>query len=118
MKTLSPMAKLVTAVRVAVVAPAETAPFRVVLPYWAPELQTAAWAQLGRVLAYSNNTSGALNAWGRASEAAAPYSGINSVEEQKRSVVWHTAMNRWSHADWLEARAPGAYEGFRKMVVG
>jgi tetratricopeptide (TPR) repeat protein len=78
---------------------------RIALNIASPPLQAAAWAQLGRVLAFEGRDSEALEAWKMAQQAAAPYSNIKSVSEQARSALWHTVMTHWSQADWKAARS-------------
>jgi tetratricopeptide (TPR) repeat protein len=69
-----------------------------------PELKAAAWAQLGRVLAFAGRDTEALDAWAASSQAAAPYPDIQPVNQAARSALWHTAMIYWSQADWDTAR--------------
>jgi tetratricopeptide (TPR) repeat protein len=69
-----------------------------------PDFQSAAWAQLGRVLAFKGERGQALEAWTRARERAEPYGHLAPVEAQARSAVWHSAMLHWRTRDYQAAR--------------
>src|SRR5436190_7038198 len=68
------------------------------------DLQPAAWAQLGRVLAFQGHYDEALYAWDAAQEAAANYKGVQPIEADARSSLWHAAMLNWARGDLQAAR--------------
>jgi tetratricopeptide (TPR) repeat protein len=70
-----------------------------------PQLLPAAWAQLGRALAFAGRGEEALDAWARAIEEASSPDAPPAVASQRRSAEWHTAMAHWSAREWDAARA-------------
>jgi tetratricopeptide (TPR) repeat protein len=69
-----------------------------------PDLKPAAWAQLGRVLAFLGRDDEALDAWARAIESAARYQSIAPIDAEARSSTWHTAVTEWARGDYRSAR--------------
>ncbi|HET9494373.1 MAG TPA: tetratricopeptide repeat protein [Chloroflexia bacterium] len=70
-----------------------------------PQLVPAAWAQLGRALAFAGRDGEALDAWARAVEEASWPSAPTDVTAQARSALWHAAVTRWRAGEWGAARA-------------
>jgi tetratricopeptide (TPR) repeat protein len=69
-----------------------------------PDLKPAAWAQLGRVLAFLGRNDEALDAWARAIESAARYRGAPPIDAEARSATWHTALTEWARGDYPPAQ--------------
>jgi tetratricopeptide (TPR) repeat protein len=78
---------------------------RIVLDEAPPQLQPSAWAQLGRVLAFSGHDSGAVDAWNKAIQLAPSYVDNESAAAASRSARWHIAMLDWSQGDWAAVQA-------------
>lgn len=70
-----------------------------------PDYQPAAWAQLGRVLAFRGQADEALDAWNTARERAGRFGDLAPIEAQARSSLWHTAMLHWARGDYPTARS-------------
>ncbi len=64
------------------------------------DLKPAAWAQLGRVLAFTGRSNDAQDAWTEAISSAVSFRGISPVETEVRSAIWHMAMLQWSRLDY------------------
>src|SRR5205085_335125 len=77
---------------------------RIALDSAPPDLQPAAWAQLGRVLTYAGRPDEAQAAWNNVPTSAAPFRGVGPIEAQVRSATWHTAMRNWSDSSFDAAR--------------
>jgi tetratricopeptide (TPR) repeat protein len=69
-----------------------------------PQLVPAAWAQLGRALAFAGRDGEALDAWARAAEEASWPGAPADVAAQGRSALWYTAVQQWRSRDWDAAR--------------
>ncbi len=68
------------------------------------ELRPAAYAQLGRALAFSGQPNDALEAWREAIAAASTNPGGKSAQLEARSSWWHSGMVHWREMDWPAAR--------------
>jgi|GEM_PF-5305526 len=68
-----------------------------------PGYRSAAWAQMGRVLAFRGRDDQAMTAWEQA-VATSINSGGALADAQARSATWHMAMAHWKRGDWLSAR--------------
>ena len=59
-------------------------------------LLAGAWAQLGRVLAFSGQDSAALEAWRMAVQVPA----VSPMAPEVRSAIWHSTMLEWQRGDF------------------
>ena len=91
----------------------ENAFFRMVVSYWDMAAGFVNTGALNRDLFFRSSNE-MLFVWLRASEI------IPELRRSRNNPLAYSDIEEASlaMADWLEARSPGAYEGFRKMVVG
>jgi hypothetical protein len=91
----------------------ENAYFRMVVSYWD---MAAGFANSGAVNKdlFFRSSNEMLFVWLRASEV------IPQLRQARNNSLAYADLEEGAMqmADWLEARAPGAFDGFRKMVLG
>ena len=68
------------------------------------DLKPAAWAQLGRALAFEGQTDAALDAWSKTIQSAQPYLNLAPIKAEARSATWHIAITLWARGDFDSAR--------------